>query len=252
MAPRILLISDLHLEEARPDITRALLGFLELNKNHCDALYILGDLFEVWIGDDEESSLSSTVASALKEFSAAGSSILIMHGNRDFLLGSNYASRCGATIVDDPAVIETDCGSILLSHGDSLCTDDVDYIQFRNMVRTESWQQEFLAQGIEQRRAFAENAREQSRMATSGKKNSIMDVNQAAVEKLLRETGQSVLIHGHTHRPAIHEFAPSDAGPEKNPLRRVVLGDWDQNPHYAEIDAQGIKLENFQLADQGS
>lgn len=248
MSSRILLISDLHLEESRPDITRALLRFLDTNKSRCDALYILGDLFEVWIGDDEKSALSTAVATALKDFSAAGSAIKIMHGNRDFLLGPGYASHCGATIIDDPLVIETDRGSILLSHGDSLCTDDVDYIQFRNMVRTESWQQEFLARSLEDRRAFAEKARQQSRMATSAKENSIMDVNQAEVEKLLIETGQTTLIHGHTHRPAIHEITLGTLVGGKNLAQRVVLGDWDRNPRYAEIGDEGITLENFRLS----
>lgn len=236
------------MEESRPDITDALLRFLDTNKTRCDALYILGDLFEAWIGDDEKSTLSNTVACALREFSAAGSSIHIMHGNRDFLLGPNYASHCGASIIDDSLVIESDSGPVLLCHGDSLCTDDIDYIQFRNMVRTESWQQEFLAKSLEDRRAFAEKAREQSKLATSTKENSIMDVNQAEVEKLLTETGQTTLIHGHTHRPAIHEIALASPVDGKNLARRVVLGDWDKNPKYVEISTKGIKLENFQLA----
>lgn len=249
MSSRILLISDLHLEDSRPDITRALLRFLELNKTHCDALYILGDLFEVWIGDDEHTALSDTVAAALKAFSATGSSIHIMHGNRDFLLASNFADRCGASIIVEPTVIETDSGSVLLMHGDSLCSDDSDYIQFRNMVRTQSWQQEFLAQSLEDRRAFAQMAREQSRQATSAKENSIMDVNQAAVEKLLIYSGQTILIHGHTHRPAIHELTLGDSGDEQKLARRVVLGDWDENPRYGEISKDGIELKEFQLAD---
>ena len=248
MSSRILLISDLHLEESRPDITRALLRFLDSNKSRCDALYILGDLFEVWIGDDEISALSTAVATALKDFSAAGSTIKIMHGNRDFLLGSGYASQCGASVIDDPLVIETDSGSMLLSHGDSLCTDDVDYIQFRNMVRTDSWQQEFLAMSLEDRRAFAEKARQQSRMATSTKENSIMDVNQVEVEKLLTETGQTTLIHGHTHRPALHELTLSIPVNGKSLAQRVVLGDWDRNPRYAEIGDTGITLKTFRLS----
>lgn len=249
MSSRILLISDLHLEDSRPDITRALLSFLEINKSHCDALYILGDLFDVWIGDDEHTTLSDTVAAALKTFSAAGCSIHIMHGNRDFLLAADFASRCGASIIPEPTVIETNSGSALLVHGDSLCSDDKDYIQFRNMVRTESWQQEFLAQSLEERRAFAQKAREQSRQATSVKDNAIMDVNQGAVEKLMIDSGQTVLIHGHTHRPAIHEITLGDPGDEQQLARRVVLGDWDKIPRYGEISEDGIELKKFRLAE---
>lgn len=249
MSSRILLISDLHLEESRPDITQALLGFLDSNKSRCDALYILGDLFEAWIGDDEQAPLSDTVAAALKDFSAAGSALHIMHGNRDFLLGSNYASRCGASIVDDPTLIDTDCGPILLLHGDSLCSDDIDYIQFRKMVRTESWQREFLAKSLQERRAFAASARKKSREATANKQNSIMDVNQNEVEKLLRLSAQTTMIHGHTHRPADHEINLAAPISGKNHARRVVLGDWEQSPWYAEIDREGVKLQQFQLAD---
>ncbi|NQV69208.1 MAG: UDP-2,3-diacylglucosamine diphosphatase [Pseudohongiella sp.] len=245
MASRILLISDLHLEESRPDITAALLAFLAANTACCDALYILGDLFEVWIGDDEQTELGDTVATALKQFSAAGTSVWLMHGNRDFMLGSSYASRCGASLIDDPAVIETDSGSALLLHGDSLCIDDIDYMQFRRRVRGASWQQEFLAKSLEDRRAFAQSAREQSRLATSAKESSIMDVNQAEVQKRLAASAQTTLIHGHTHRPAVHEVVLERPIDGQSLAQRVVLGDWDQSPWYAEITKAGVKLENF-------
>ena len=135
MPTRILLISDLHLEQGRPDITAALFAFLARNTATCDALYILGDLFEVWIGDDEATELSTSLAKALNSFHEAGSDIHILHGNRDFLLGTSYAASCGATLIDDSTVIDTPIGSALVLHGDDLCSDDVEYMEFRNTVR---------------------------------------------------------------------------------------------------------------------
>lgn len=242
MSSRILLISDLHLEPDRPDITAALLAFLERNASSCAALYILGDLFEVWIGDDDATELSMTVANALKHFHEAGADIFILHGNRDFLLGSSYAASCGATLIDDSSVIETPIGPVLILHGDDLCTDDIEYIKFRNTVRQASWQQDFLSKTLVERRAFADQARQQSQQATSRKENSIMDVNAASVERRLRETEQKLMIHGHTHRPQVHEL---ELGEEK--AQRIVLGDWDSHGWFAEIDDEGLRLEKFPL-----
>ena len=242
MTDRILFISDLHLESERPDISAALFAFLERNTGNCDALYILGDLFEVWIGDDDSNELSTAVASALSDFHEAGAEIFILHGNRDFLLGSSYATSCGATLISDSSVIDTAIGPALILHGDDLCTDDLEYLQFRNMVRQESWQESFLSKTLAERRAFAEQARQQSLQATSVKENSIMDVNAAAVEQRLIETGQNLMIHGHTHRPKVHDLAVSDTT-----AQRVVLGDWDSHGWYVEIDAKGLQLKNFPL-----
>ena len=242
MSSRILLISDLHLEQGRPDITAALLAFLERNANSCSALYILGDLFEVWIGDDDVSELSTAVANALNRFHEAGADIYILLGNRDFLLGASYAASCGATLIDDSTVIDTPIGPALVLHGDDLCSDDVDYIKFRNTVRQKSWQQDFLSKTLTERRAFADQARQQSQQATSTKDNAIMDVNAAAVEQRLRETGQKLMIHGHTHRPQVHEL---EVGEDK--AQRVVLGDWDSHGWFTEIDGEGLRLQKFPL-----
>jgi UDP-2,3-diacylglucosamine hydrolase len=242
LSSRILLISDLHLEQERPDITAALLAFLNRNASSCDALYILGDLFEVWIGDDESTELSITIASALRSFNEGGASIFILHGNRDFLLGADYIASCGASLIQDSTVIDTPIGSALLLHGDDLCTDDVEYIQFRDMVRQAPWKQDFLSKPLPERRAFAEQARQQSQQATSAKENAIMDVNAAAVEKRLVDTGQTLMIHGHTHRPQVHELELALGA-----ARRVVLGDWDSAGWYAEIDTDGLRLESFPL-----
>lgn len=145
MSKRILFISDLHLQESRSDITRTLLQFLDINSGKCAALYILGDLFEDWIGDDEQSPLIDEITSALRGFHVAGSSIYLMHGNRDFLIGDNFAKRCGAELIEDPCILKTEAGHIVLLHGDTLCTDDLEYMQFRAQVRQQVWQQEFLA-----------------------------------------------------------------------------------------------------------
>ena len=181
MPERLLFISDLHLEDARPDITDALLRFLAEQTGQCRALYILGDLFEVWIGDDAWDPLAQRVAAALWAFAEAGAQVFLMHGNRDFLLGDEFASACGGRLLPDPSVIDTPLGPLLLSHGDALCTDDVDYQKFRRQVRDPAWQQAFLARGISERRAFADQARQQSKQATADKAAGIMDVNQDAV-----------------------------------------------------------------------
>ncbi|GJM13839.1 MAG: UDP-2,3-diacylglucosamine hydrolase [Pseudohongiella sp.] len=242
MPSRILFISDLHLEASRPDISAALFAFLDRNAGNCDALYILGDLFEAWIGDDDVTELSSSVAAALNDFHLSGSDIFILHGNRDFLLGARYAASCGATLLDDSTSIDTPIGPLLLLHGDDLCTDDVEYLQFRDLVRQEAWQQDFLTKTLPERRAFADQARQQSQQATANKENSIMDVNAAAVEQRLMDTQQTLMIHGHTHRPQIHDL---DLNGDK--ARRVVLGDWDSHGWYAEVSADGLKLEKFPL-----
>ncbi len=242
MSRRILFISDLHLEPGRGDITAALFGFLERNASTCSALYILGDLFEVWIGDDDTSELSESVAAALSDFHEAGADIFILHGNRDFLLGAGYAASCGATLMADSTTIDTPIGPALLLHGDDLCTDDVEYLKFRDMVRQASWQRDFLGKTLPERRAFAEQARQQSQQATSTKENSIMDVNADAVKRRLIETGQTLMIHGHTHRPRIHELDLSGVK-----ARRLVLGDWDSHGWYAQIDEEGLSLEPFPL-----
>ena len=242
MPSRILLISDLHLEQDRPDITAALFAFLERNTGSCGALYILGDLFEVWIGDDDVTELSTAVANALNSFHQAGADIFVIHGNRDFLLGAGYAASCGATLIDDSSAVDTPIGPALVLHGDDLCTDDVDYIKFRTTVRQQSWQQDFLSKTLLERRAFAAQARQQSQQATSTKENAIMDVNVASVEQRLVETGQQLMIHGHTHRPQIHELELAEGK-----ARRVVLGDWDRHGWFAEIDNEGLRLEKFPL-----
>jgi UDP-2,3-diacylglucosamine hydrolase len=249
LSPRTLFISDLHLQESRPDITNTLLHFLKLNQGQCDALFILGDLFEVWIGDDDDSELKSTIAKALAAFNLAGTWIFLAHGNRDFLIGQDYAEQCGATLIEDPYTLQSDTGSVLLLHGDQLCTNDSDYMEFRKLVRDADWQQEFLAKSLDDRRAFASQAREQSQNATADKAVEIMDVNHAAVLQLLTSTRQTTLIHGHTHRPAIHKISLDSSIDNRKEAKRIVLGDWDQQGWFAELNADGISLQNFPLLE---
>jgi UDP-2,3-diacylglucosamine hydrolase len=247
VSERLLFISDLHLQETRPDITEALLRFLNEQTGQCQALYILGDLFEMWIGDDAWEPLAQRVAAALKAFADAGARVYLMHGNRDFLIGDQFAAACGAELLPDPSVIDSALGPLLISHGDALCTDDVDYQNFRRQVRDPAWQQAFLARGLSERRAFAEQARQQSRQATAGKDAGIMDVNQDAVHRCLATHQQCRLLHGHTHRPDFHEIALSEPIQGQTKAWRLVLGDWDRQAWFADLDNNGVELKRMPL-----
>ncbi len=216
-----LFISDLHLDEARPQIVDLFVEFLQAEARQADALYILGDLFESWIGDDDDAPLPARVATELRALRDSSVPIHFMHGNRDFLVGPHYANRAGMALLADPTVITLGGEPALLMHGDTLCTDDVEYQKFRKMVRNPVWQQEFLAKPLAERRAFAEHARGESRKHTSTMRPQIMDVNQAAVESTMRRHDVKRLIHGHTHRPATHRFEL-----DGKPAERIVLGDW--------------------------
>ena len=216
-----LFISDLHLDAQRPHIVDLYTRFLATEARTASALYILGDLFESWIGDDDDSALAAQVAGATRELRDSGVPVHFMHGNRDFLLGKDYAERAGMTLLHDPCIIELGGERTLLMHGDTLCTDDVEYQKFRALVRNPEWQRQFLAKPLAERRAFAAQARGESRKQTAMKAAEIMDVNQTAVESVLREHGVRRLIHGHTHRPATHRFELGGTVAE-----RVVLGDW--------------------------
>lgn len=248
MPDRLLFISDLHLEDSRPDITDTLLRFLAGQTGQCQALYILGDLFEVWIGDDARDPLAQRVATALRAFADAGARVYLMHGNRDFLLGNDFATACGAHLLPDPSVIATPLGPVLLSHGDALCTDDVDYQNFRRQVRDPAWQEDFLARGLSERRAFADQARQQSKQATAGKDVGIMDVNQDAVRDFLVQHQQCRLLHGHTHRPDFHRLSLAAPVQGQKEAWRLVLGDWDRQAWFADLDGDGVELRRMPLA----
>jgi len=227
----ILFISDLHLDASRPQIVDLYTQLLARDAREAAALYILGDLFESWIGDDDDAPLATQVAHATRALRDAGVPVYFMHGNRDFLLGEEFAARAGMTLLADPTVIELGGERVLLLHGDTLCTDDVEYLNFRTLVRDPRWQQQFLAKPLAERRAFAAQARGESRKHTSSMKAEIMDVNQHAVEAAMREHGVTRMIHGHTHRPATHRFNLDGQAAE-----RIVLGDWYKQHSVLRLD----------------
>ena len=219
-----LFISDLHLEESRPDITEAFLGFLDGTASGVDQLYILGDFFEAWIGDDERTPLQEQIAAALRKLRDSGTDIFLMHGNRDFLIGEDFCKRAGATLLDDPTVIDLHGTPTLLMHGDSLCTADVEYQKFRANMRNPQWQQMILQRPLEDRQQMARQLREISMAKNQGKEEFIMDVTPEEVVKDMEAHGVQHMIHGHTHRPAVHELIANGL-----PAKRIVLGDWDKN-----------------------
>jgi UDP-2,3-diacylglucosamine hydrolase len=224
-------ISDLHLEESRPDITDAFLALLKDRAMGIDALYILGDFFEAWIGDDERTPLQETVAAALSEVKASGTAIYFMHGNRDFLIGDDYCSRAGATLLDDPSVVDLYGTPYLLMHGDSLCTADVEYQKFRANMRNPQWQKMMLQRPLEDRKQMARQLREISMAKNQGKEESIMDVTPDEVVREMEAHGVQNMIHGHTHRPAEHDLTANGA-----PAKRIVLGDWHENVWWLEVE----------------
>ncbi|MBT8093942.1 MAG: UDP-2,3-diacylglucosamine diphosphatase [Gammaproteobacteria bacterium] len=235
-----LFISDLHLEAERPEIGEQFTAFLSGPARTADALYILGDLFEAWIGDDDPSPYYAGMKTALRELSDSGVPVFFMHGNRDFMIGKTFAQETGVTILEDPCVIELHGEKVLLSHGDYLCTDDVEYQQVRAMTRNPEWQAMMLARSVEERSAFARQAREQSQARYGTVSEEIMDVNQDAVDAAIREHGVDILLHGHTHRPAVHPFHV-----DERPVHRIVLGDWYEQGSVVEWDADGPRLEEL-------
>ncbi|MCY4166631.1 MAG: UDP-2,3-diacylglucosamine diphosphatase [Gammaproteobacteria bacterium] len=238
----VLFMSDLHLDADRPEATRAFHRFLKQRAAGAEALYVLGDLFEAWVGDDDDSALAQEVVEALARLTAGGTAVFFARGNRDFLAGDDFARRSGAVLLEDASVVAIGGERVLLMHGDSLCTDDHDYQQFRAMVRDPKWQAQFLALPLAARRALAAQARDASRLSTSGKPMEIMDVNASAVAEAMRFYGVRRLIHGHTHRPAVHEFELDGA-----PAVRTVLGDWFRRGWALECDSQGSRLTAFDL-----
>ncbi|MGH8190088.1 MAG: UDP-2,3-diacylglucosamine diphosphatase [Rhodanobacteraceae bacterium] len=235
-----LFISDLHLDDPRPHIVEVFERFCASEARRADALYVLGDLFEAYVGDDDVAPLNTRVADALRGVADAGVPVHYIAGNRDFLLGNDYARRCGMDILADGTVVELEGTPTLLLHGDVLCTDDAAYQAFRGQVRDPAWQAGFLAKPLAERRAFAREARDASRAHTSSADMTIMDVNQAAVEATLRDAGVTRMIHGHTHRPAIHDFTL-----DGQPAQRIVLDDWYEQGSVLRVDRDGTELRTL-------
>ena len=233
-----LFISDLHLEANQPEIGTQFLSFLAGEALGAEALYVLGDLFEVWLGDDDPNPYYRAMKSALRTLSDTGVPVYFMHGNRDFTIGADFAAETGITLLDDPTVVDLYGDQVLLCHGDALCTDDVQYQQIRAMTRKPEWQAMMLAKSIEERIAFAVEARKESMERGESLSDEIMDVNQEAVAAALQEYGVAVMLHGHTHRPAVHSV---DLGDRK--ATRIVLGDWYEQGSVVRWDEDGPKLE---------
>ena len=237
-----LFIADLHLEDARPGSTDDFLRFIQREARGAERLYILGDLFEAWVGDDDPSETGTRVADGLAALTRSGTEVAYIHGNRDFLLGHDYAKRCRMRVLPDPSVIVLEGEPTLIGHGDLYCTSDTGYQQFRAMTRAPQWRAQFLSQSLDARLAFAAQAREASKarygeLQAAGTAETITDVTPKAVKSAFDRYGVRRIIHGHTHRPAVHEH---------DGHTRIVVGDWyGDAPRYLRTDAEGSRLLAF-------
>lgn len=235
-----LFIADIHLGIEHPEISQRFVEFLQQQTVAAEALYILGDLFEVWIGDDAIQPEHQAAIDALKQLSDSGTPVYVMHGNRDFLLGKRFEELTGCQLISDPLLIDLHGTPTLLMHGDSLCTDDSEYMQMRQQLRSPQWQQQFIAASIEQRLQVARQYRDESRSRSKSKPLEIMDVNAEAVIAAMHEHDVTQLIHGHTHRPAVHNLKFDD-----QTAQRIVLGDWYSQNSSLHCDENGCRLSNL-------
>lgn len=232
-----LFISDLHLDGIHPEAIGQFESFLDGPARGAEALYILGDLFESWIGDDDDDPFRERVCRALRALGEAGVACHVAHGNRDFLLGHGFEQRTGCRILGDPTVVERYGERVLLTHGDALCTGDVFYQRLRSTVRDPAWQRRFMRLPLATRRTLADAARAGSRAHTGMVAADIMDASESAVVDVLRSSGLRTLVHGHTHRPGVHEFLVAGV-----PARRYVLGAWYEQGSFLRWDADGFEL----------
>jgi UDP-2,3-diacylglucosamine hydrolase len=222
-----LFVSDVHLDASAPLATEQFLDFLREHAGRAEALYILGELFETWVGDDDPDPQKARVCAALRALTGHGVACFVLHGNRDFLLGRGFCRSTGCRLLADPVVAELDRERVLLTHGDALCSDDHSYQELRSIVRTAHWQRRFLTLPVADRQMLADQARAGSRQHTARTIPYIMDVNPGAVEAAFRATRVRRIIHGHTHRPAVH-----DTSVEGEPAQRIVLGAWYEQGSY--------------------
>jgi UDP-2,3-diacylglucosamine hydrolase len=236
-----LFISDLHLTEERPEANERFIDLLEGKARGADALYILGDFFESWIGDDDlEAPFNAVIAGLLGDLARRGVPVHLMHGNRDFLVGERFCAATGTKLLADPSVHEIGGVRTLLMHGDTLCTDDLDYQNWRRIARSETWQREFLAKPLAERRRAIIDMREKSKEVVQAKPADIMDVNDAAVASAMRAHAVTRLVHGHTHRPGRHALTI-----DGRPAERWVLPDWYGRGGYLEIGRGAPRLVRF-------
>lgn len=231
-----LLASDLHLDGTLPEAIAQFESFLSGPARSADALYILGDLFESWVGDDDDDPDRDRVCRALRALGRAGVACHVCHGNRDFLMATGFEARTGCRILADPTIVERYGERVLLTHGDALCIDDTAYQRLRSVVRAGTWQRHFLRLSLATRRLLAEAARAGSRTHTGTMASDIMDANQSAIVAVMRACQVRTIVHGHTHRPAFHEFTVDGA-----PARRIVLGAWYEHGSYLRWDARGFE-----------
>lgn len=238
--PHTLFIADLHLSAERPDITQCLLTFLQEQAPEADALYVLGDLFEYWLGDDDITEFNTQVAQALKQLSDNGVPVYFVHGNRDFLIGKKFARRAGITLLPEQKVVNLYGTDTLILHGDELCTRDVVYQKFRKKARGWWWPRLMLSLPLSMRRKIAENGRKESQQNQQKLTNSIMDVTEQEVIKAMQEHGVRRMIHGHTHRPNVHRV---DLG--KTDAQRIVLGDWYEQGSVLKVEKRGFELSQL-------
>jgi UDP-2,3-diacylglucosamine hydrolase len=244
-----LFISDLHLDSERPEVTRLFGEFIDGEARGADALYILGDLFEAWVGDDDPSELGAFVATKLRALGNSGVLVYFQHGNRDFLVGRDFARRAGIALLPENAVVVLDGKPVLLMHGDTLCTDDLAYQTFRAQTRDPAWRAQFLSQPLAARLAFAAQARAASQQRQQAMKQddraqfeTVTDVSPVAVQETFVRYGIDTIIHGHTHRPAIHALDIDGRRCE-----RIVLGDWYTQGSVLRVDASGMRLSALPL-----
>ena len=231
-------ISDLHLSENTPSVTEGFFEFLKTAAQELSHLYILGDLFEVWVGDDDDSELATNVMQKINRATRNGLEIFFIHGNRDFLCGQKFAEQSNLTLLPDPFFLNFFDQKIALSHGDGFCTEDLEYMRFKKEVRSQEWQQEFLQKPLSDRLNIASNMRDASQKNNSNKDVSIMDVTPASIKKFFDEHHIDLLIHGHTHRPNTHQ---DDTG------TRIVLGDWHKTGWCLMLDEKQQELREFTL-----
>lgn len=235
------LISDLHLCEERPDLTALFSKYMTEIAPNSDELYVLGDLFESWIGDDDDSEFVEPIISQFKLYSDSGKKLYFQHGNRDFLLGEGFAAKTGGDLIEEIYPLQIADKPAILMHGDSLCWDDVDYLKFRQMVRSDEWQQQLLSQPLPVRRAIAADLRQKSKEAQENKADSICDVHSQAVEEALRDNNAQILIHGHTHRPDFHDIEV-----DGKHCQRIVLSDWGEQGQYMTIKGSDMESHYFE------
>jgi len=241
-APHSVFLSDVHLDPQSPEISAQLFNFLTALPTSTERLYIVGDLFEAWIGDDAPGEIGERVIATLATLAERGIELFFTHGNRDFLIGESFAERARCTLLNEATLIDCYGTKVLLMHGDSLCTDDIEYQQLRSMVRNPQWQASILAMEIPQRLALAQQMRASSAAQMQHKSEEIMDVNSTAVLHALEEFGVNVLLHGHTHRPAIHNLSDHQAVSALETKWRIVLGDWYTQGSVVYWSEQGFTL----------